>query len=184
MITLYIVRHGETDYNKECRYLGRTDLALNSTGIHQAEELAEKIKDIPIDVVVSSPLKRTLQMARIIMPGKEIIQDNHFIERSPGVYEGLTKEEAKSKYPDLYRKVVTRIFNEAPPQGETIKQVQDRVFNGLDDLKLKYPDRNILLVTHAFIAKVINKYFHHDLTEDNFFGFVLPLASIIKYEMG
>jgi len=181
MITLYVVRHGETNYNVQDRYLGKADLALNSIGIHQTEELAEKIKNIPIDVVVSSPLKRTLQMAYIILPQQEIVKDDHFIERSLGVYEGLTKQEAKIKYPDLYQKVVTRIFDDAPPQGETIKQVQDRVFNGLDDLKLRYPDKNILLVTHAFIAKVINKYFHPDLSEKDFFTFVLPLIGVKKF---
>jgi len=89
MVTLYVVRHGETDYNKEGRYLGRADLALNSVGIRQAEELAEKIRGIPIDSVISSPLKRTMEMARILAYDKEIIKDDHFIERSVGVYDML-----------------------------------------------------------------------------------------------
>ncbi len=184
MILLFIVRHGETDYNIQGRYLGRTDIPLNSSGVRQAEELVIEVRDLPIDVVISSPLKRTMEMARIIAPGREIIKDDHFIERSIGVYEGLTKQEAKSKYPDLYSRNITRSFNEAPSQGETIKQVQERVFKGLNDLKKKYQGKTILLVTHAFIAKVVNKYFHPDLSEEDFFKFVLPLAGIVKYEIG
>ena len=181
MTTLHIVRHGETDYNKQDRYLGREDLSLNSAGINQAKELAEKVKDLQIDVVISSPLKRTMETSRIIAPNKEIIMDNYFIERSIGVYEGLTKQEAKNKYPNLYSRNITRIFNEAPPQGETIQQVQERVFKGLNELKRKYQDKNILLVTHAFIAKVINKYFYPKLSDDDFFEFVLPLVGVEKF---
>jgi len=183
MTTLYIVRHGETDYNKEGRYLGRTDLPLNSAGIHQVKELAIEVNDLPIDVVISSPLKRTMETSHIIAFDKEIIRDDHFIERSVGVYEGLTKREAEQKHPDLYQKVITRIFNDAPPQGETIKQVQERVFKGIDELKQKYQGKNILLVTHAFIAKVINKYFHPDLFDDDFFDFVLSLVDVNKYTL-
>lgn len=180
MTILYIVRHSETDYNIQGRYLGRTDIPLNSAGIRQANELAVEVKGLLIDVVVSSPLKRTVQMACIIAPDKEIIKDNHFIERSIGVYEGLTKQEAKNKYPELYSRNITRIFNEAPPQGETIKQVQERVFEGIDELKQKYQGKDVLLVSHAFIAKVINKYFSPDISDEDFFNFVLPLASTKK----
>ena len=89
MVTLYVVRDGETDYNIQGRYLGRIDLDLNSAGIRQAEELAEKIKGMSIDAVISSPLKRTMEMARILAPDKGIIKDDHFIERSVGVYDML-----------------------------------------------------------------------------------------------
>lgn len=181
MIALYIARHGETDYNIQGRYLGRTDIPLNSAGIRQAKVLAKEVEDLPIDIVISSPLKRTMEMACIIAPNKEIIKDDHFIERSIGVYEGLTKQEAKNKYPELYGRNITRIFNEAPPQGETIKQVQDRVFKGIDELKQKYQGENVLLVSHAFIAKVINKYFFPDISDEDFFNFVLPLASTKKF---
>ncbi|MBU1148855.1 histidine phosphatase family protein [Patescibacteria group bacterium] len=184
MITLLLVRHGETDYNKQGRYLGRIDISLSSTGIHQAKKLAMKIKDLPIDVVISSPLKRTIQTSRTIVPAKEIITDDHFIERSIGIYEGLTKQEAINKYPALYSRNITRIFNEAPPQGETVKQVQERVFEGIDAFKQKYYGKNVLLVSHAFIAKVINKYFYPDISDEDFFNFVLPLASIAKYKIG
>ncbi|PIS41151.1 MAG: histidine phosphatase family protein [Candidatus Kerfeldbacteria bacterium CG08_land_8_20_14_0_20_42_7] len=183
MIALYIVRHGETDYNKQGRYLGRTDISLSSDGIRQAKELTMEVKGFPVDVVISSPLKRTMEMAHIIAPDKDIVKDDHFIERSIGVYEGLTKQEAKNKYPDLYGRNITRIFNEAPPHGETIKQVQERVFEGINELKQKYQGKNILLVSHAFIAKVINKYFHPDLSDEDFFKFVLPLAGIAKYKI-
>ncbi|MDD5567173.1 MAG: histidine phosphatase family protein [Patescibacteria group bacterium] len=181
MITIYIVRHGETDYNKESRYLGRADISLNSTGREQATELRRTIKNLHIDTVISSPLKRAVETAKIILPDNEIATDYHFIERSTGVYEGLTKKEASIKYPDFYKKNITRIFNEAPPKGETIHRVQERVFEGLDRIKNDYYDKNIIIITHAFIAKIVNKYFNPQLTDEDFFDFVLPNAQVQKY---
>lgn len=181
MTIIYVVRHGETDYNIEDRYLGRTDVPLNSTGRKQAKELAKKVQKLNIDLVISSPLKRTLETVQVVFPDKEIIKDYHFIERSTGVYEGLTKQEAQNKFPELYRRNITRIFDEAPPKGETIRQVQLRVFEGLDELKQKYQNKIILIVTHAFIAKVINKYFYQNQSDDDFFNFILPLAGVKKY---
>ncbi|MBU4375031.1 histidine phosphatase family protein [Patescibacteria group bacterium] len=183
MDTLYIVRHGTTDFNEQGRYLGRTNLSLNSVGRQQAVGIAEQVKKLRIDFVISSPLKRAMETAEIIKPDEhKIIINPHFIERSVGVYEGLTKNEAKKLFPDLYKKNITRIFNDAPPKGETIKEVQGRVFNGMDEIKKNYQDKNILVVTHAFVAKVINKYFNPDVSEQDFFDFILKTANIKQYQ--
>jgi len=182
-MAIYIVRHGQTDFNIQGRYLGRTDLSLNLTGRQQAERLIEKVKDLNVDFIFSSPLKRTIETAEIIRSdGYSIIVDPHFIERASGVYEGLTKEEAREKFPDLYKKNITRIFNNAPTNGETIQEVQDRVFDGLDKIKKNYNNRNIIIVTHGFVSKVINKYFNQQILESDFFDFVLQNAEIKKYK--
>lgn len=183
MIELYIVRHGETDFNKNGKYLGRINVSLNSAGISQANQLAEKVSELNIDIIFCSPLKRTVETARIIKSRHncEIVIDSHFIERSVGVYEGLTKEEAKNKYPDLYERNITRVFNEAPPNGETINEVIKRVFYRLDEIKRQDRFFNIMIVTHGFVAKVINKYFNPKTTEKDFFYFSLTNAEIKKY---
>ena len=66
----------------------------------------------------------------------------------------------RQKHPDLWKRNITRIFDDAPTNGETIKEVQERVFRGLDKIKKIYQGKNTLIVTHAFVAKVINKYFN------------------------
>lgn len=183
MKNIFIIRHGETDFNKNGRYLGRTDEPLNTIGINQAKQLAEKARDLTIEVIYCSPLKRALETAEFvkIKHACEIIIDDHFIERSIGVYEGLTKNEAKNKYPDLYARNITRIFDEAPPNGETINEVIKRVFIGLDEIKKQNKFSNILISTHGFVAKVINKYFNPKITNQNFFDFNLANAEIMKY---
>ncbi|MCK4554659.1 histidine phosphatase family protein [Candidatus Parcubacteria bacterium] len=183
MAIIYIVRHGKTDFNEQGRYLGRTNISLNAVGRQQAERLAEKIKKLKVDLIISSPLKRAVETAEIIKPdAHKIIINPHFIERSFGVYEGLTKNEAKKEFPDLYKQNITRIFNNTPPNGETIQDVQNRVFDGLDKIKKNYQNKNILVVTHAFVAKVINKYFNPDISEQDFFDFVLKTANIRQYQ--
>ncbi|MCK5459495.1 histidine phosphatase family protein [Candidatus Parcubacteria bacterium] len=183
MAKIYIIRHGETDFNVQNRYLGRTDISLNLKGKNQAKKMFNRINSLDIDIVISSPLKRALETAKIIKQnGKKVLIDNHFIERSVGVYEGLTKKEAKLKYPDLYAKNITRIYNDAPLGGETIKNTEKRVFKGLNNIKKIYKDKNILLITHAFVAKIINKYFNPNISESKFYAFTLKNLEFKDYQ--
>ena len=77
---IYLVRHGQTDWNLEGRYQGRIDIKLNSKGIEQAKEIKEKLKEIKFDKVFSSPLKRALETAQIITDN-DIEIDERLIER-------------------------------------------------------------------------------------------------------
>lgn len=184
MPKLYIIRHGKTDFNEQGRYLGRIDISLNSVGRREVALLAERIKNSDIDIIVSSPLKRAIETAEIVKPvGCKIVVNDAFIERAVGVYGGLTKDGAKEKYPDLYRRNITRIFDDAPTGGETIFDVQNRVFEGLDEIKKNYKNKNILLATHAFVAKVINKYFNPQIAEKDFFDFVLGNGDVAEYQI-
>lgn len=183
MKIIYVIRHGETDFNKNGKYLGRTDISLNTVGMAQAKQLAEKAGNLNIEVIFCSPLNRALETAEFIKPNHacEIITDNHFIERSVGIYEGLTKEEAKKEYPELYIRNITRIFNDAPPKGETINQVKERVFSGLDEIRKQNNYSKIMIVTHGFVAKIINKYFNPNISDQDFFDFTLENAEIKRY---
>lgn len=185
MKNIYVIRHGETNFNKNGKYLGRTDMSLNQTGIVQAKQLADKVSDLNIDIIYCSPLKRAIETAEFIKSEHrcEIFIDDHFIERSVGVYEGLTKDEVKNKYPDLYVRNITRIFNEAPPNGETINEVIKRVFSGLDEIRKLNKFSNIMIITHAFVGKAINKYFNPKMVEQDFFNFSLDNTEIKKYTL-
>lgn len=184
MPNLYVVRHGETDFNKQGKYLGRMDIELNSSGIIQAKELAAKLSVLDVDIIYCSPLKRTIKTAELIKDNNncKVITDNHLIERSMGVYEGLTKSQAKNNYPDVYKRNITRIFNEAPPGGETVDDVMERVFFALDKIREQKKFTNIIIVTHGFVAKVINKYFASKITDQEFFDFSLGNAEIKNYK--
>lgn len=184
MKNLLIVRHGETDFNKEDRYAGSTDIDLNERGIQQAYDIAKESEKFKIDLIITSPLKRCRSMAEIIKNNvqKPLLITDAFQERSLGVFEGLTREEAKSRHPDLWAKNITRIFNDAPTGGETIQDVEQRVFSGLEKIKLMEGYHNFLIVTHAFVGKIIHKYFY-PMTEAEFFEYKLENAQIIKYEL-
>ena len=86
---VYIVRHGQTDWNVQHKAQGRSDIPLNETGRRQAEELRDKIKDIKFDAVYASPLKRARETAEIATDGEyKIVFDDRLMERSFGDFEG------------------------------------------------------------------------------------------------
>ena len=92
---LYFVRHGQTDWNVAEKVQGTSDIELNETGIAQAEELAKELKDVDIDLIICSPLKRARKTAEIINKNKncKLIVDEDFTERHFGEFEGKTRKE-------------------------------------------------------------------------------------------
>jgi broad specificity phosphatase PhoE len=97
---LYLARHGVTEHNLKEIYMGQRDIELNETGIKQAHELGKKMKNIDVDFIIVSPLKRAKQTAEIVNQyiNKKIILDNRLKERCAGLYEGLTKKEVEEKF--------------------------------------------------------------------------------------
>ena len=91
----YIIRHGQTNWNKEGRIQGKTDIELNEEGIKQAEEAKKILKDYPIDMIVSSPLKRARKTAEIINETRKapIVLDKALEERGFGEFEGKIRKE-------------------------------------------------------------------------------------------
>lgn len=185
MRDLIVVRHGETQFNVEKRYTGSLDIELNNTGVNQAQNIAEELNKYFIDIIITSPLKRAKQTTEIINSELQlpIIEMKEFRERKVGVFEGLTREEAKYKYPNLWKQNITRIYNAAPDEGETIREVEERVIKGIDKLQnCQFKGKNILLVTHAFIFKVINKNFNK-LSEGDFYDISFKNCHICKYSI-
>ena len=99
---LYMVRHGQTDFNKNKRLQGVIDIPLNEYGIELAEKTAEGLKDVPFDVIYSSPLSRAFQTAEIIRGDRpaEIIPTDSLLELSFGEYEGLICKGEHYNLPD------------------------------------------------------------------------------------
>ena len=180
---LYVTRHGETEYNKERRYAGSTDIPLNGEGIFQAGELAQKLKDINFDVIITSPLKRAAQTAEIINRERNLTVTvmEAFAERCVGVYEGLTRDEAKKRYPELWMNRVTEQIDGAPDGGETLRDVDTRVSAALCGLREKYPDKKVLLVCHGFVSRALNRIIR-GLTFEEMGSFLLKNCEIAVYE--
>jgi probable phosphoglycerate mutase len=98
-----------------------------------------------------------------------------------GVYEWLTRQEVQEKYPDLWKAKITRQYDNAPTGGETIREVEKRIFSKLDELSLLEVG-NILVVSHFFPLRVINKYFNPGLSDEDFFNFMMKNSEIREYD--
>ncbi|MRW90660.1 hypothetical protein GJ699_11735 [Duganella sp. FT80W] len=126
---LLVVRHGRTHLNIEERYLGMLDPPLDAHGFEQAAVLADTLC-CQANVIVSSPKLRAMQTAEVLANawGLQVRTLEAFAERNVGVFEGLTQEEARAMYPALWEQNITRQWNAAPPGGETIEAVFDRLY--------------------------------------------------------
>ena len=145
-MNIYVLRHGQTDYNEQGKFQGQIDIPINQKGVEQVKKEAKELSNIKFDLIFSSPLKRAIQTAKIVT-NSQIILDNRIIERSFGKLEGkYSIEDYESRVKEF--------------QIETLNDLQKRVYSFLDDLIHKYKNvNNILIVTHACIVQMIEKYF-------------------------
>jgi len=167
------VRHGRTALNVDERYLGALDPALDELGLQQAADLARLLQG-RADAIVCSPRLRAVQTAEVLASAWHVpftILDA-FAERNVGVYEGLTRDEARLAYPDLWQQDITRQWDIGPPGGESIQTVFERVAAGLATLENDFAGRNVVLVAHGFVAKVIRALLT-GLSWDAFFRYAL-----------
>ncbi|MDO8515727.1 MAG: class I tRNA ligase family protein [bacterium] len=152
----FILRHGETDWNKNNRFQSRTDIPLNETGIAQAKEAATKLKARGVDLVITSPLSRAKQMAEIIAKecGAELIVENDFVERDFGEWEGLGHEEIKNKYSDeMFSQRLEPDFK--VPGGESWKEAMERVWNAFQKHHSAHKHKNVVVVGHGGVLRIL-----------------------------
>lgn len=176
---IYIVRHGETDWNAKKKMQGHTNTSLNNTGRAQAEALSKEVTKLDINCIISSDLSRARETAEIINKeiGLDIIVDKRIRERCFGDFEGrvydkITEQEWKK-------------FNENPKtyNAETRKELFDRAKEFLGELKAN-KSGNVLVVTHGGTMKaILFSARHNEFNEDEFqkdYWQVIPNASIIE----
>lgn len=154
---LYVVRHGQTDWNLNGKIQGVSDIELNETGIEQAYELKDKIKDYKIDVIISSTLKRAKKTAEIINEafGVDIIHTEKIVERGFGKFEGRIFETFDMDM--LY----DLTMNYSEDDVEPVLDLCDRISTFLEEVKEKYSDKNVLIVTHGGACRAIVAYLNY-----------------------
>ncbi len=173
---IYIVRHGETDYNVEGRYGGRINTPLNKKGEEQALELREKLKGINFARVISSPLIRAYKTAQIIV-GKDkfIVADGRLIERDNGQLEGRLKTEIKEKID----------FNDPKETRYNIENIipfRMRINEFLLDIMDRYNGEDILIVTHAGVGLYMRAFFEGEPKDNDFSKYKLKNCEFLKYD--
>ncbi len=173
---IYLVRHGQTDHNLNNMY-NREDEDLTNLGIDQAKELSKKIALIYYDIIISSPLKRTLHTANIInIKEKEIITDDKIKERDPGSLSGRPIEVTnREEYWNYYTKMQYGT-------SERITIFFERIKEFLDDLKTKKYN-SVLIVGHSGVSKAFYGYFNGIPKDGRFLNLGLKNCEMIEYEL-
>ena len=153
--TLLLVRHGETDWNRDGRWQGHSDTNLNDAGREQARGVAAELDEI--DVIYSSDLARARETAEIIAAavGRDVRTDDRLRERSFGAWEGLTAPEIEERFAeDLAR---WRLGDGAgADDAEPFDVFARRVQSFVDDAVARHPDETILVVAHGGTIRVIH----------------------------
>lgn len=168
---MFLLRHGETESNKQLRYVGREESPLTEQGKKEAALLAQALKEAHFSVIYSSPLSRSKETANILStfhPGVEIIEDKRLVERDYGLFEGKTFEQLRTEYSDLYKKWLLHPAKTAIPNAETLEAVQKRGSLAIDNIINKHQGKNICVVGHGGINRIILFQFL-GLGLDNFF---------------
>lgn len=176
-MNFFVARHGQTLWNVQNKVCGISDVELTEKGIEQAKHLADEVKNFNIDVVMSSPLKRAVETSKIIADANNIpLQiEETFVEQNYGIYEGVDR--ANDSF--LANK---RNFAYRYPNGESMMQVAYRVYGTIDRIKNECQNKNILIISHGGICRIIRTYFKN-MTNDEFFNYTLENGKLEKYEL-
>lgn len=173
---LYVARHGQTVWNAQNKVCGVTDVELTEKGIEQAEKLADIVPD-NIDVIITSPLKRAIETGKIVAEKNNIPMyiEELLIEQNYGIYEGIDRKDPQF----LNNK---RNFAYRYPDGESMMQVAYRIYGFIDKIRKEYQGKNVLLISHGGVCRIIRTYFI-DMTNEEFFNYTLKNGELEEYEL-
>jgi len=159
--TLYVVRHGQTEWNVEHRFQGHRDSPLTELGVRQAEWLREAMADQTIDAAYASSSPRAVRTARIVIGDREIeVQTrDELLELNVGVWEGRTQDEAKELDPQAYDRFWKDPAGFRVEGGETYGQAEERAVGQMNEILAAHAGSSVLLVTHTVVLKLILAHF-------------------------
>jgi broad specificity phosphatase PhoE len=145
--TIVLVRHGETDWNRERRFQGHADTPLNEAGRAQAAELAELLREERLSAVYTSPLRRANETAQIVAArlGLRASELDPLREIDVGDWQGLTVDEVRTRFPELAEVA----WHAGWPKGETYDELAARVVPALYELARQHAGERVLGITHA-----------------------------------
>lgn len=153
----YFVRHGQTDWNLEQRIQGSTDIELNAIGKQQAAAMRDKLSNHSFVAIISSPLKRALQTAETIAeahPDTPLVIAPDIMERNFGKYEGQLND-PKGTYYGVWDYNIERDTG----GGESLHDLELRIYPFLDRIRGEYSSADVLLVAHGGIGLIIRQYY-------------------------
>jgi broad specificity phosphatase PhoE len=156
MTRIIIARHGETDWNVGEVFRGRLDVGLNETGLAQAEALGQHLAGMNVEAVYSSPLKRALDTARSVAVHHdlEVSVAQGLVDFNYGAWQGLTHQEVKERYAELYRRWLAEPHLVTMPDGESLDDVAERARHVVENVADSHKG-TVVLVSHRVVNKVL-----------------------------
>lgn len=154
---IVLVRHGETEWNRERRMQGQTDTPLSDLGRAQAEAVGRRLAQRAFAALYSSDLTRAWETAAAIARacGREIRADPDLRERTFGVFEGLTYDEMSRRYPDEHARFSAREPDYAVPGGESPRSFYERSLACLERIAAAHAGESVVVVTHGMVLDTL-----------------------------
>lgn len=179
--TFLFLRHGNTSWTEKGIYYGASDIKMNDRGYHQIQKAAGFLENRRIDTIISSPLQRCSESARIIneLIRQEIIYEPQLAEMNFGIFEGLGYEEITAGFPEEYKSWTSDWIEYPIPSGESLRQTYTRVVKALEEIKKSHQGKTVLIVSHG---GVIRAALAHYLTGslEHYWKFSVQPASITE----
>ncbi|MBQ3221987.1 MAG: histidine phosphatase family protein [Clostridia bacterium] len=155
---IFFVRHGLTDWNKERRFQGTCDIPLNEDGLRQARIAAKRCGELGIERVYHSTLLRAAQTAQAVAVAchASLYPHTGFNEVCMGLFQGLNHAQAQEKFPEAYARYFSDRINAAPPEGESLSQLQQRALRALEFAEKDAEGcERIAVVSHGALLKTL-----------------------------
>ena len=157
MTRLLLVRHGETELQSSLRYWGKTDIDLGPIGLHQAEQLRDRLAMEKIDAIYTSELRRAADTAAVIAArhSLKVTLCPELREVDFGRLEGLEFNEIHQQFPEIEKMWVTRDPSLVYPDGESLTGFEERVAGFMSRLQTHRQDETVLVVAHAGVVRTL-----------------------------
>ncbi|HUM14674.1 MAG TPA: histidine phosphatase family protein [Candidatus Nitrosotalea sp.] len=154
---ILLLRHAETEWNRERRFQGRRDIPLSAAGREQARAAARLLAATPLAAVWSSPLARARETAALIAaPQTLAVQESEaFTEMAFGDWEGLTRDEVRARFPDAHSAWAESPHEARWPGAESLVAVRTRARAGLEALRAAHQGQTVCLVSHGITSRVL-----------------------------
>lgn len=175
----YLIRHGETDFNKKRFFYGKADVSINETGKEQASNIHQLLKGRDISRIYTSQLKRTQETATIIFPDQIPKAYKALNERDFGLWEGRTANEIQAAFPLVWEEWLESPFDVSPSKAEPFQKFKDRVQSIVEEIR-ETDDDEIAIVGHLGVLRLIYQFLVDP--EANFWSIDIPQGTVLLLE--